>query len=195
VSLFKSPLLVLDYETTGFPRDSWSRPIELGAVLFNEQGEEIGEFGSLMKPDILDERADGALRVNNIAREELMTARTIAEVAELFHGWYGLLPDPMADVHRPPYVTSFNVEFDAHFARLMGLQVRGWASCVMLKASDIMGKAGELEPNRYGNGYRWPKLSHAATFFGVTVEGEAHRAVTDARTAGRIAVEIARRST
>jgi DNA polymerase III epsilon subunit-like protein len=202
VSLFKSPLLVLDFETTGFPRDSWSRPVELGAVVFNEQGEEIGEFGSLMKPDILDERADGALRVNNITREELMTARTIAEVAELFHDWYGLLPDPVAPVHRPPYVTSFNVEFDAHFARMMSLNVRGWASCVMVKAMQAMGPAGVLEPanprhRNYSPDRPWlfPKLSKAATFFGVTVEGQAHRAVTDARTAGRIAVEIARRST
>ena len=30
--IFKSPLLVLDTETTGFDRDPWARVIELAAV-------------------------------------------------------------------------------------------------------------------------------------------------------------------
>ena len=193
MTLFRSPLLVLDFETTGFPGHDWARAIELGAVLLNERGDECATFGCLIRPDILDERADGALAINHIARADLEAADPTEAIAARFHDWYALLPDPNAPAVRPPYVTSFNVDFDRVFAERMGLQLRGWASCVMLRASDIMGAAGELPRSRDGRGYRWPKLSHAAQFFGVTVDGEPHRAVTDARTAARIAVAIQRR--
>lgn len=190
VILFRFPLLVLDFETTGFPGHDWARAIELGAVLLNEHGDECATFGCLIRPDILDERADGALAINHIARADLEAADPTEAIAARFHDWYALLPDPNAPAVRPPYVTSFNADFDRVFAERMGLRLEGWAECVQRAAGRHMPPSGRVDAQGKPRG---PSLSSAAQFFGVTVDGEPHRAVTDARTAARIARAIAER--
>jgi DNA polymerase-3 subunit epsilon len=168
--LFRSPLLVLDTETTGLD-PSWARVIELAAVLLDTDGTEVAKFEALIKPDILDNRAAGALAVNHITPEMLADAPPTAEVIERFEAWCGF--------YSGPYATSFNVGFDRRFVEAMPVTSLRWAGCIMLRSMDAMGPAGALRPGR-GRSWLWPKLSHAAEFYGVTVEGDAHRALTDA---------------
>lgn len=169
MSLLSAPLVVLDTETTGFPSKDWSRVIELGAVLLDVDGKEVSSWSSLVKPDVLDERADGALAVNHITREMLDGHPDTGSAAMSFLAWLSS--------HGLPKVTAFNVGFDRPMLEKMGLQVE-WGPCVMLAAHKVMGS------------YNWPKLSAAAEHFNVPVEGDAHRALTDARTAARIVVAI-----
>ena len=182
MSILPARLIVLDTETTGFPRHDWSRVIELGAVALDLDGNEVSSFASLVCPDILDDRATKALEINHIEAHELRSAPPTTRVVPDFRAW--------AASTGARYVTSFNVGFDRPMVARMGLDL-SWASCVMERAMDVMGPAGALPAGPYG-GWKWPKLSEAAEFFGVAVEGDAHRALTDARTAARIAVAIKR---
>lgn len=181
--LFKSPLLILDTETTGFPGQHWSRVVEIAAVLLDTDGTEIGRFESLILPDILDERAAGALAVNHITPEMLADAPPTEEVAARFVGWWKTCGSPWA--------TAFNVGFDRPMCERMTLDLR-WASCIMKRSMEVMGPLGVLRPGKFGKQWLWPKLSFAAEHFGVSVVGDAHRALTDARTAAGIAIAIRR---
>jgi DNA polymerase III epsilon subunit-like protein len=199
VTLFSSPLLVIDTETTGFPEASWSRVIELAAVLLGTDGEEVAVFESFVRPDVLDSRADGALRVNCITAEMLADAPDTDAVRASFWEWLGMTVDPLAADQRAPYVTSFNVPFDRAMVERMGLTELRWASCIMDRATRIMGPLGLLrnaDPShpRYDpeRPWLWPRLSLAQEHFGVPVVGTAHRALTDARTAAGIACAIRR---
>jgi len=181
--LFRAPLVVLDTETTGMPRDPWASVVELGAVLLNEDGKEVDHWNELVYA-VLDERCEPALRVNQIPREDIEAARTADVVAEAFLDWWRF--------NGCPYVTSFNVGFDRPMVERMGLRNLRWASCVMLRATAVMDEADAVQ--RWDNGEaKWARLAEAAEFFSVAVIGEAHRAETDARTAAGIAVAIRRR--
>lgn len=192
MTLFRSPIIVLDTETTGFPRQPWARVIELAAVLIDCDGNESDTWESLILPDILDDRANGALAINQITREMLIGQPSAFSAAASFRGWMG---------DAPPYVTSFNVAFDRPMCERTGLTSLRWASCVMERSMAVMGPAGVLgnanprHPNYDpGRPWLWPKLSAAAEWFGVPVVGEAHRALTDARTAAGIMIAIQRKT-
>jgi len=182
MTLFRSPIIVLDTETTGFPRQPWARVIELAAVLIGRDGREVDSWASLILPDILDDRASGALAINQITREMLSGQPSAFGAAASFRGWMGAAR---------PYVTSFNVAFDRTMCERTGLTSLRWASCIMERAMVAMGDAcPKFEDGRP----KWPKLSDAAAHFGVPVVGEAHRALTDARTAAGIMVAIQRKT-
>lgn len=182
-TILRNRLVVLDTETTGFPRDSWSRVIELGAVLLDLDGRECDSWSTLVLPDILDERAAGALAANHITPEMLAGSPNTESAILGFQAWLNRTG--------ARYVTSFNVKFDLPMVERMGLHLQ-WAGCVMERAMEVMGPAGALPEGRYG-GWKWPKLSEAAEFFSVRVDGDAHRALTDARTAAGVVVEILKR--
>lgn len=189
--MFTSPIVVLDTETTGFDRHPWARVVELGAVRVERDGSLGTTFASLVKPDVLDDRAAEALAVNHITPAMLEDAPETAAVVGLFREF-------MAD--GDAFVTSYNRQFDQAFVERMGFRGARWASCVMLRAMTIMGPAGVLQDAdpthpRFRRDLPWlfPKLSVAAKFFGVEVEGDPHRALTDATTAAKIMVAIRRR--
>jgi DNA polymerase III epsilon subunit-like protein len=167
--MFKSPIVVIDTETTGFLGHDWARVIELGAVLIDTDGQEVGCFESLVRPDILDERAAGALAVNHIDPASLADAPTTAEVTALFREWCG-----------DNWTTAYNVGFDRSFIERMGIYDLRWATCIMLRSKQVLG--------------RQMKLSAVAEHFQVPVIGDAHRALTDARTAAGVMVAIKRMS-
>ena len=181
--LFPARLVVLDTETTGFPEYDWTRVVELGAVILDTDGTEIDSWSTLIRPDVLDERAANALAVNHITPDMLVGAPSTEAAALAFREWLKRV--------NGRYVTAFNVAFDRPMVARMGLADLQWASCVMERAMDVMGPAGVLAPGRRG-GWRFPRLAAAAEHFGVTVEGDAHRALTDARTAARVAAAIRR---
>jgi len=191
--MFKSPILVIDTETSGFADRDWSRVIEVGAVLIGCDGSEVAAFESFVLPDILDERADGALAINHITREMLTDAPDAATVCARLDSWIVELGDPLVSDRFRPYASAFNVAFDRPMLARMGWAWDRWASCIMDRASEIMGAEGLLGDRRNGR-YRWPKLSAAAEFFEVPVVGDAHRALTDARTAAGVMCAIRRTS-
>lgn len=57
--------------------------------------------------------------------------------------------------------------------------------CAMLAASDFFG-----EPNKRGDGFRWPKLGEAAAALGIE-NPTAHRALADAETTRRLVLAMA----
>ena len=183
-------LVVLDTETTGLPSASWSRVVELAAVLLDTQGREVDTFTSLVRPDILDARAAGAQRIHGITPAMLADAPDAAQVVADFRAWIATaIP-----------VTAFNVAFDRPMTERMGLTGLRWAHCIMLRSLDIMGPAGVLAPAdpshpRYvpGREWLWPSLAAASEFFGVPAQEPAHRALSDARRAAAVAVEVRRR--
>lgn len=189
MSLFRAPFVILDTETTGFANVPWSRVVELAAVRLDLEGQEDGRFECLVRPEIHDHRSAGAERIHGITRAMLQPERLAGDAADAFRSWLGRMP-----------VTSFNVAFDRVMVERMGLDELRWASCVMERAMAVMGPAGVLrDANRshpnYDPGRPWlyPRLAHAAEFFGVAVEGAAHRALTDARMAAGVACAIQRR--
>lgn len=200
LTLFKSPIIVADTETSGFVHHDWARVLELGAVCLDTDGTEIGRFESFVRPDILDERAAGALEVNHITAEMLADAPMPGAVVHNFREWLRFLGDPLLPDGPTPYCTTFNVAFDRAMMERMGIDGLRWATCVMLRSMDIMGPAGTLESLRQrdprydpARPWRFPRLAVAAEYFGVPVEGTPHRALTDARTAAGIAIAIRRK--
>lgn len=186
MTLFPRPLIVLDTETTGFPESPWSRVIELAAVRLDTDGREVDTFAYLVRPEIHDERSAGAERVHHVTRAMVADAPLAGDVADRFRAWVG------GDA-----VTSFNVAFDRPMVERMGLDSLRWASCIMERAMAVMGPAGVLrraDPShpRYvpGREWLWPSLAASASHFGVTVDGDPHRALTDARTAAAVACAI-----
>lgn len=182
--LFPRRICVLDTETTGFADRDWSRVIELAGVILEPDGTEVAAWGSLVLPDILDDRAAGALAVNHIDPDEVRASGLPTEQAVAAFAAF------LAD-HDCLSVTSFNVAFDRPMVERMGLSL-SWAPCVMENACEIMGPLGLLRSAKYGRKWLWPKLSHAAEHFAVPVVGDAHRALTDARTAAGVACAIGR---
>lgn len=178
MSLFGTRLIVVDTETTGFPNQEWARIVEIGAVCLDEDGEEIGVFSSLLRPDIFDERADGALAVNKIPRADIEAAPRTERVMDGFAAW---IVETGAC-----WISAYNVAFDRFMLEAVGLARRlpglRWASCIMLRSQAALRLS------------RWPSLTAAARNFGVVPDGDAHRALTDARTAAKIAIEIKRRA-
>lgn len=181
--------LILDTETTGiFPRDEWAECCELGAVMLDDAtGDEVASFSRLVRPSILDERCDEAMSINHIDRAILLQQPDARAVARDFAAWAAPY---RAQINR---VTSYNVAFDRLAVEKMGLRGVPWGDCLMVQFMRPMADAGKLVPKKYPKPregvtgiWIFPKLSVAAAFFGVEVQGQPHRALTDARTAAAI---------
>ena len=78
------------------------------------------------------------------------------------------------------WVIAHNMQFDRNGLRWLG---------VFVPPSKQYCTMENLVPKEE----KWPKLSEAVTELGIQVEGQPHRAETDARTAGRIFIEMVRR--
>lgn len=78
----------LDFETTGsnvFEHD----PIEIGALLVNEQSEIVSEFFSTIRPTIHSKNTPTAFRIHKIKLAELQNAATSKEVLHEFLKKFG----------------------------------------------------------------------------------------------------------
>ena len=193
MSLLSARIAVIDTETSGLDTDPDARPIELAAVLLDVDGTQIAPFQSLMCPGNFDpEKAAGALAVNKIDPAAVLRAPRPAEVIADFRLWL--------EQHECTRLAAFNVKFDREMIRRVGFDDPvSWAPCIMIRAGTPMARAGQLLPRKDGfymrvdgEDYRPPALWKAAQFFGVVPEGTAHRALTDATTAARILVALAR---
>jgi len=184
MSLFSAPIIVLDTETTGF-HQPWARVVDLAGVVVETDGSIRPEpFSCLIHPDILDDRATEALKISGLERDYI-ASNGIATVyaVGLWRKWVA--------AQDTPFLTSFNVGFDRPHIERMGILEGRWCNCIMLAATEAMGRAG-LTPYKYGK-YQWVKLEKAADFYGVELVQPAHRALSDALTAARVMVEIRRR--
>jgi len=176
----------IDVETSG-RKSPQARILEVAAIVLDEHYREIDHFECLANPGQEAMRAADpeSLRINGITSEMVQKAPPSEVVARNFN----LFLDRFwgATFH------AFNNEFDQWFLEQppWGIRSQRWGECVMNAAMKVMNRAGALG-SRLDGGPKWPKLSEAATFFKVP-SGDAHRALEDCRTLGRVHAEILRR--
>lgn len=190
MSLFRSPLIIIDTETTGLLSNAQATPWEIAALALDEHGQEVDTISILGRPDPWDEAMRPIVALGGIDPEEVLAAQPLAEQLDQLSGWLG---DHMS---RGARLTAFNIAFDAPMLTRCGLDLasEAWAPCVMEAAKKAMGRAGALPWFRKYNDWKMPKLSEAASFYGVPQQEPAHRALADAWTAGLIAVAMQRRA-
>jgi DNA polymerase III epsilon subunit-like protein len=194
-------ICVIDTETTGLPSDPEAAVVELAAVAIDDAGAELAHFASLVRPPELALRPGERLPFNGIAHEDLVGAPSPAEVAVDFLAWHS--------AHGSPTCTTFNVGFDAEMLRRMGL-TPAWGRCLMFAAADLLQSAqdedlaeeavrwaGHLAWERDRRRWErerwepaWPRLGEMLAFFSIEVEGDAHRALRDARAAAAVSVAM-----
>lgn len=192
VELFRSPVVVLDTETTGFGPEAVV--IELGAVVLDRRGVEVDRFESFVALPPEAPWSDAAEAVHHISRDRLVGAPDAAEVERALTAWLDQHAHAVGQDARHPWVTAFNVDFDRRLCEQSGLRSLRWLGvqhCIMRRAMGPMGAAGALKPRRDG-GFRWPGLSAAMDFFSLRFDGPAHRALTDARGAADVLREVRR---
>lgn len=168
-----SSLLILDAETSGLSPHT-AGIVELAAVAIQD-GAVVSEWSSLAWPGfpfIKEPTHHEVLaRVSGISPALLLDAPDLEEVGRAFLNWgmkaLGELPLP---------VTSYNRAFDEPFvkAHLPYVQARlRWGECLMLRAMRHLAVS------------RWTSLARTCELLGIE-QGEAHRALSDARAGGQI---------
>lgn len=170
--LFKSPIIVVDTETTGFPGSEWAEVIEIGAVVIDRDGDERDTFECLIHPVVMDWRIDAALKVNHLTRDMLTRMGLPPDEARaLFGKWVREMGTP--------FITAYNVPFDrAMLDRGQYAEGLRWCTCIQRASRDYMGMS--------------LKLGEVAEWFGADIAEPAHRALSDARTAARVMVALRR---
>lgn len=190
------PMLVLDTETAGMPRDPWSGVVEIAAVVVDETGAELGAWSSLVKPRGADEMlgyfAD-PLPVCLISHADVLAAPGPREaLAALGQLWVA---------HGKPRWCAYNQDFDREMlAALHGRALAvPWGPCLM-RASHAAMVAAEQRGEKTGlpwldwkKDYKWPTAEEAAAWLGVPVQTPSHRALPDVRTEAAILVALTRR--
>jgi DNA polymerase III epsilon subunit-like protein len=165
--------IVVDLETSHLS-PFHGQILEIAALAIDGEAE-VASFHSLVfaSPEVLAVSGD-ALRINCLDPDELASAPKLEDVAADFRGWLSNLQG--YTIH------SFNNQFDRGFLAQDPWAIDRvlWGECIMDRAMRSMGLS------------RWPKLSAAAEHFKVSAEGDAHRAMPDARMAWLIYREILR---
>lgn len=190
MSLFRSPLIIIDTETTGLLDDRDATPWEIAAVVVDANGNEIDHTTIMGCPAPYLERMRRIIGLGGLDPDEVLSAPPISDHIPMIRKW------------SEPYITggarltAFNVAFDAPMLARVGLDLAGapWAPCIMETAKKAMGCSGALPwMDRYRD-WKMPRLSEAANFYDVPQQEPAHRALADARTAALIAVAMQRRA-
>lgn len=198
-------ILVLDTETSGFVGVSDAAPLEIGAVVVDiARGSICASFSSLSlpwqatRPGYWDRRGvQEALRVNQLTAEQVQAAPPSVQVAVSFGFW--------AMMYNVDRVAAYPAAFDIPMVRRLTEEGRdhGMASvsrlwqqldtalCLVPIVSQILQSSGVTvrKVAAYGPMVR---LSYAAAFFDVPVEGPAHRALPDAITTARVLLAVLR---
>jgi len=183
MSIFRTPVLVIDTETTGFPKQPYARIWDLGAVLLGVDGQILECWQQVVIPNPLDDRANPALSIGGVT-QEWIRENGIPESAAV-EEWSGFLSSI-----GPFRCTAFNVAFDRPMLSRCGFGASlNWGPCAMMLAMDEMGPAGALP--QWDNGeYKFPKLSEASNYYAIQQQEPAHRALADAKTAAAILLKI-----
>lgn len=184
---------VLDTETTGFMEQEDARVVEVGVAVFEHDSyDPVATYTSFVKPDILTEEGrDVVMRISHIDPDVLLDAPSYQTVME-----------QMLFVISDAPVIAYNLPFDRAmilrsmdcpqiFTRefLIGEMFAGRkeANCAMegfLSRFSLMSRTREDGQKSY-----FP-LRRAIAIAGISFEGQAHRALTDAVATGRLVVEL-----
>lgn len=162
LSLIAGPIAVIDVETTGLFPFRHDRVVEVAVVIVQADGCIEREFVSLVNPA----RDIGPSSIHGLTSEDILHAPQFAEIAALL---LDVLSGSVA-------IAAHNVRFDrqfleSEFSRL-GYQLPDCFSiCTMHLA---------------GGG----KLTNCCRDYGISLEGEAHHALTDARAAARLLTRL-----
>ena len=193
------PAIVIDTETSGWATDPEARVVELGAVYVDARGVIMSEFSMVVCPDDpLPEKSsvDKALAVSGLSREDVAAGIRESRVSGAFHDWLRAITDggqPDADEW---LLTSFGVKFDQPMVeRMRAWSMHGetfWMPCIKDEASTHMKLTDSIPRNVKGHRKGAASLADAAAHFGLTREGDAHRALSDARLAAEVMVALVR---
>lgn len=179
---------VIDTETSGLfdfskPADADGQPrlAHLAMILVGEDMAEQGATDFLIKPDGWS-MSDEVAAINGLTNEIL--AEKGIPIADALAVYAKIIDDGYV-------IVSFNAQFDTKVMRgemrRAGIDDRFERTpniCVMRAATDIC-----QVPKKTGRGYKFPKLSEACQFFGLTQAG-AHSAMGDARSAFEIFLKL-----
>ncbi|MFT5686909.1 MAG: DNA polymerase III epsilon subunit-like protein [Myxococcota bacterium] len=170
--IFEAPIAYIDTETTGMLNDPLAEVIEIGAVILDRWGNEIGHFNELARPWHNPHRptALAALNVSGIKTAELRAARPIAEVAADFQAWLTSWNNPVC--------IAYNVGFDKAMLKRHGIEAT-WGRCAMHLARRV----------RTGSA----KLELLSGDWGLRTEAQTHRALDDVRLSVAVLIETLRR--
>lgn len=165
----------IDTETTGL--GSTARIVEVAAVTF-EGGKPVREWSSLLFPEDVnwdDKDVRKALEVNKLTLEELRGKPRFADI----------LADLLVEIAHPVLV-AHNAEFDE---RMVNQELKRLGREALKPQMLICTKN---LANKLNNGQPGNRLEQVAPRFGIP-QGDAHRAVVDARVCGLILAEMNRR--
>lgn len=178
-------ILFFDTETTGqynfqLPAGYPSQPmiVQLGALLMDDAGTEIGHLNTLVKTDGW-EIDPGAQAIHGISKERCdAEGTTLLDAIEKF--------DQLLDF--ADLVVAHNFQFDRRVLAtaycktsrrdLLGLKE---SYCTMMKATPVC-----RIPKASGRGIKWPKLQEAYQFFFNEPFEGAHDAMADVRACARV---------
>lgn len=161
-SLSSGPIAVIDVETTGlFPMRN-DRVVEVAIVTVGANGRVEGEFASLVNP----ERDIGPSSIHGLTSEDVLCAPSFSEIA----------PKLLNVLSGSVAIAAHNVRFDRQFLdsefRRLGYQFPDCYNVCTMQMS--------------GGG----KLTDCCREHGVTLDGEAHHALVDARAAARLLTRL-----
>lgn len=186
MSLLRSPVIVLDTETTGlYNKHPYARIWDLAAVLLDITGAVVDSFEQVVLPSILDDRAEEALRIGGVSQEWIRENGVPESEAILpWNRWLSGHPDAKC--------TAFNVQFDRPMLKRCGFESGiQWGPCLMRLAQAEMGKAGALPVSKWDeNEFKFPSLKEASSYYAIEQFTPAHRALADAKTAAAILLKI-----
>lgn len=187
--------LFFDTETTGVPKNyqapitdllNWPRMIELGFLVFNEQGEETFRYEAIIKP-VGFTIPEEASRIHGISTE-----RALAEGIPLIDALTTFSEHMLAC----EIISAHNLSFDEKIIGAEYLRANlSEAPTKFAQKKQICTMKASTEyckiPGRYGS-FKWPNLQELHTkLFGVKFEG-AHGALADIQAAARSFFELKR---
>lgn len=178
-------VLVFDTETTGFPPAA--RLVQLAALLYDHEGNELDGYDTLIKPDGWEVPLEAA------AIHGFTTEICHAQGIPLLQAMERFIP--MLD--RAVLLVAHNWDFDA---RILSPEIArthqrllqnppAKAVCTMKLSTNIC----RLPHQRRGSGYKWPTLKEAYAFFFSKQIQNAHDARSDARACAEIFFELRKR--
>jgi DNA polymerase-3 subunit epsilon len=160
----RSPVIVLDFETTGHSPSQGDRPIEVGAVRI-EHDRIVDRFQALMNPGFTISWFIESL--TGISNELIAEAPPCEEVMTRFADWIG-------DVPLVAHNAGFDSKFlDAELAQLGRERINPMA-CTVLTSRRLFPES----PNH--------KLATLVRHLGIFTDGTFHRALADAEMTGHV---------
>ena len=163
-------LIAIDTETTHYD-PKIAQVLEIGAVT------EFGHtFSMLCNPQLDLSQYKGALDVNHIDPMEIYSAPPSQYVAQLLKTW-------LTQFNNIELVGYNSINFDAPILNKQpwSIPISWWAHDVMLMCTTEMHKKGLLKVHPYYHTPKWVSLSKAVEHYNIIIEGDAHRALTDAK--------------